>query len=317
MMACVLSLSGVLMTAHGASRSPDTVRAQALSDEARRLMVSGDYASACPKLSESQTLDPEWGTALSLASCYEKSGKLASAWETLHNAGGAGRKDHAAAIRKKAAVLEPKLSRLTITVSASTQVTGLEIRCAGEPVPVQQWGVAVPRDGGGYDLQATAPGKKTWSTHVDLKPSKHSLVVDVPPLEDERVPEATARGTVAAEKAPASATTETSAADSEKNPGQTQRVLGLVLGGTGIAGLGIGGILAIMAKSQMNAAQAEPNPAAHNDSVSALNTGNVATVVVGIGAAVAAAGAVVWLTAPTKSVTVGTSGSTLLVQGRF
>src|ERR1700730_12060632 len=117
MIARALYLSGVMMTAHGASKSPDSVRAQALSEEGRRLMAAGDYASACPKLSESAALDPGSGTALSLASCYEKSNKLASAWETLQRSAAAGRSDRVAAAKKKAAALEPRLSRMTIAVS--------------------------------------------------------------------------------------------------------------------------------------------------------------------------------------------------------
>jgi hypothetical protein len=322
MIARALYLSGLLMTAHGASKSPDGVRAQALAEEGRRLMAAGDYASACPKLSESAALDPGTGSALSLASCYEKSGKLASAWETLRNSVPAsGRSDRTTAAKKRAAALEARLSRLTIAVSPSTQVAGLEIRCAGEPVPAQTWGVAVPRDGGGYDVQATAPGKRRWATHVDLRPSKQSMVVDVPPLEDESPSQASTQPDATEhanehDKAPASATMETTAAGAE-HPGRTQRVLGLALGGAGIVGVGVGGVLALMAKSQMNAAQTEPNPAAHNDSVNAVGTGNVATIVMGIGAAVAVTGAVVWLAAPDKAVTVGTSGGTLLVRGRF
>jgi hypothetical protein len=309
-----LYVSGVLLAAHGANQNPDAVRAHALIDEGRRLMAAGDYANACPKFASSKGLDPAPSTDLALASCYEKAGKLASAWDAYRAAAaGGGAKGRAA--KKKAAAIESKLSRLTITVAPSAQVTGLEVHCQDERVQALQWGMAVPRDAGEYEIQATAPGKKTWSTRVELRANKQSLVVDVPPLEDAQ-PAPNAQTVASAEPAPADAVSENPSADGE-HPGRTQRVVGLIVGATGIVGVGVGGVVGLMAKSQMNAAQSETNPASHSDSLSALNTGNLATVIVGIGAAAAVAGAIVWFTAPDAPVTVGTSGSALLIGGRF
>src|SRR3982074_649570 len=135
-----LYVSGILLAAHGANQNPDAVRAQALVVEGRRLMAAGDYAAACPKFVSSKALDPAPGTAIPLASCYEKAGKLASAWDAFRGAAaGAGPKDRAAAAKKKAAALESKLSRLTINVPPSAQVSGLEIRCENERVQALQW----------------------------------------------------------------------------------------------------------------------------------------------------------------------------------
>jgi hypothetical protein len=94
-------------------------------------------------------------------------------------------------------------------------------------------------------------------------------------------------------------------------------VLGVSVAGAGLVGLGVGGVLGLLAKSQYGRAEGETGTPRHDDSVSAVGAGNVASVVFGVGAGVAAAGVVLWLTAPSASTTVGTSGNELFVHGTF
>jgi hypothetical protein len=49
--------------------------------------------------------------------------------------------------------------------------------------------------------------------------------------------------------------------------------------------------------------------------VSAVNTGNVATVVMGVGGLLALGGVVLWLTAPSPSAQVGANASEVFVTG--
>jgi hypothetical protein len=91
----------------------------------------------------------------------------------------------------------------------------------------------------------------------------------------------------------------------------------VVIGAVGIAGVGVGGVLGLSAKSDDDKAAGETGSARHTDSVSAVSAGNVATVVVAVSTAVAVAGVVLWLTAPRAATQVGTNGTEIVVRVRF
>src|SRR5258706_1569998 len=69
-----------------AAGQTDPVVARALFDEGRRLAGEGKYSQACPKLEESQKLDPGLGTLFGLADCLEHVGRTASAWSRFRDA---------------------------------------------------------------------------------------------------------------------------------------------------------------------------------------------------------------------------------------
>ena len=74
--ACSLWLATGVVGAQGAS---DKAAAEALFDQGVRLMKQNNFAEACPKLEESDRIDPAVGTLLYLGECYERVGKTASA----------------------------------------------------------------------------------------------------------------------------------------------------------------------------------------------------------------------------------------------
>jgi hypothetical protein len=114
-------------------------------------------------------------------------------------------------------------------------------------------------------------------------------------------------------------------------PGSTARALGLILGGVGVVTLAVGFGVAFDAKSKDDASKTESGAAQYNDSGSAVGEGNAATVVLGVGAAVAVTGVVLWLTAPRaktdgasassawpgRGLRVATDGRALILRGTF
>jgi hypothetical protein len=105
----------------------------------------------------------------------------------------------------------------------------------------------------------------------------------------------------------------------------TQKVLALVAGGLGIAGVGVGSAFGLVAMSKKNDAQnACPAACATPDGVDkwkdAESTGNVSTIAFVAGGVLAAAGVVLWLTAPSgdaASTGVGLTPRGVLLEGAW
>jgi serine/threonine-protein kinase len=320
----VLVFTLAVATTSGVARADglraDAPRAEALFEEARRLMASGDYLAACTKFADSQAIDPAPGTALNLAICYEKAGKLASAWAAFRTAQSAAQSarqtDRAKAAEKRAKALEPKLSHLTISVSPDAQVAGLEVRCDDEPVRQAEWQVNVPRDGGFHDITATAPGRKPWKTRIELAASEQSLSVDVPVLEPDvsSAPPPVAPITASTPTPADSGTVFANVSDAPKSNGKVQRIVGLSLGGAGVLAIGVGSFAGLTAHSKYDDATASCGPTttcpkgspafALRDS--AVTWATVSTITFVAGGALLAGGAVLYFTAPrTTGPTVG------------
>jgi hypothetical protein len=307
MLILLASLCGVTASATSRADTPgsegDKIAAQALFEDARRLVAAGTYAEACPKFAESQRIDPSPSTLLNLASCWEKAGRAATAWATYRQAqsaaSAAGRKDYVDAAERHARALAPTLAELTVTVGQP--VDGMQVRRDGIAMGAPEWGLSIPVDAGAHVVEATAVGHKPWSETVDVPHDGAQVTVSVPPLEA-LSPDATAPASLAAIAGlPPGASTE--ASPTAPPQGATQRTIGLVVGAVGVAGLGVSGVLAIVANSNhkdagpfcMNGACTEPGFSKEN---TARSDGDAATVAFVVGAAALVAGGVVWLSAP-------------------
>lgn len=291
--------------AHAQSAS-DQAAATALFKQGRDLMAAGKYAEACPKLAESQRLDPGAGTLLNLATCYEKNGQIASAWTTYQDAASAAQKageaDRVKAARAKVAQLEPTLPTLTIVVPAATDRPDLEIRRDGDLVGRAAWGAPIPIDPGPHPVDASAPGKTPWHGQAQIGGAGAKVSIEIPPLADASASPA-AGPPPPASPAPAPPAAPPAESTTPSNAGSTQRLIGLVSGGVGVAGIGVGSVFGVIAMSKNNSTAGHcngsvcdaPTIANLND---ARTDATVSTVSFIAGGVLLATGVVLYLTAP-------------------
>src|SRR5262245_52574072 len=154
------------------AQATDRALAEELFRQGHSLVEAQRYAEACPKFAQSQRLDPGTGTLLNLAACHQAQGKLASAWTeystviTLSQRDN--RPDRVAFAEERLKEIEPKLSRLTIELSAAADTPGLAIKLDGAVVGRPALGVAVPVDPGTHNVEASATGKQAWRATVDI-----------------------------------------------------------------------------------------------------------------------------------------------------
>ncbi len=313
---------GVLL-ALGASAAPavaqpspaDATLAESLFRDARKLMVEGRYAEACPKLQESQRLDPGGGTLLNLALCHAGEGKTATAWAELKEAQGAarrdGRSDREQVIQKSLAELEPRLSMVSVHVEDEARAAGVTVKLDGAPLGAAAWDTPFPVDPGPHNVEATAPGHQAFSNTFTLGPTHDRVTLTIPAL------------------------AEAASAPGVLPPGRgssRQKTAGYVVGSVGLAGLVVGGIFGVGAILQEKEARKTCSDTVCTDragfdaSKQAAQSATASNLAFGLGAAGVAVGVILVLTAkkPADKPAVGQlvpamgrEGGGLVWQGRF
>jgi len=179
------------------SSSAQKVAAEALFDDALKLMRAGKHAEACPKLEESQRLDPGIGTLLYLGECYENVGRTASAWasfrEAASRAGAEGQSERLKSATERASRLEPKLAYLTIQVAHEVRaINGLSVRLGQTVIGAELFGTATPVDPGSTRIEVGAPGYASFSATLTVEAgNRYEFNVPVLSQQPAAVPAAT------------------------------------------------------------------------------------------------------------------------------
>lgn len=287
--ALLVAQMSTAQTPGAAEASPDGAASAQPETEAERhfragkdLYDRGDYDAALVELKVSEDLEPTVRSIGLLAACYEKMGKLASAYRAYRvaadraRASADEREDFA---RDRALGLEPKLAG--ITLAAETPPPEMSATIDGAPVAVQSlWYV----DAGEHEVVAQAPGHVPFRAAINIEDGARQ-VVTIPPLalvETEATP-------IVIEKV-------------REAPSSTQAWVGWTGVGLGAVGLGLGGVftgIALDQKSSLEEDPACPDACTDAGAVDDYNTMRmVTTATLVAGSVFLAAGVTLLLTAP-------------------
>lgn len=299
--------AALVMSASATARADGLPDAEVLFRDGIQLLKAGKPAQACPKLAESQRLDPAVGTEFRLAECYETLGRLASAWAIFNDVAdksrAADRPDQEKKARARADALTPKLSTLTVNVpDAVARLSGLDVRRDDVSLGRASWGTPIPVDSGKHTVRVTAAKTRPWVREVEVQQAAENVAVTVSRLDE-------------AADAGGSPLVEPDAGGGKGSEGGgVARPLAFVAGGLALAGIGVGatfGLLALSKDSDWTQAtgdhcdrQLQCDPA-YTSSIEAIEQdrsrfATLSTIGLIAGGASAVGAVVLWLMAPSS-----------------
>jgi len=266
-------------------------KAEVLFAQGLRLMKSDHCRDAIPLFSKSNELDPAAATSANLATCYDRIGKIASAYLTYQSASREAILEGNTELQKSTdqamAALAPTLTRLR--VAPLGDVTDRTIRVNGAVVADLREPILL--DPGENFIEATAPGRVAWRRTLNATAEGALVVIEVPelrPLQTE--PALPLRSNI--KYAP---TAEQSGATTKVSPW-------ILLGaGVGVTSFAVSAGFALSAVSKHNASSEHCQGSfCTKEGIElreqALSRADVATWAFGLGLASAASIGVLWLT---------------------
>jgi len=333
--------------AGGRAAHAQSAEAEGLFNDGNKLMAEGQLAAACDAFEASNRIEPRAGTLIRLGECREQNHQLASAWsaykDALTRVKDPKKRSYATA---RAAALEPKISRLTVSVPADSRIDGLSITRDGKRLDPMLWNRALTLDGGDYVIAARAAGREEWHTTAHVAVEGARVAIDVPRLKEVAAPPPTPPVAVApvvpppaaAAPAPADASAARSAErDRGDEPPRPSRLTTRRKWAIGFAGAGAtlaltGAVFGALAHSRRDEAFQHCPPSstscvdadqANSLIAAAHRSATEANIVFGIAGAAAIGAVVLWLTgAPDtpSSMHVGVapgaaSGASLILEG--
>jgi hypothetical protein len=227
----------------GPVRAQQRAAAELLFEEGKKAMDQGDFTQACAKFEESNRLDAASGTTLNLANCEERRGRVASAWERYRAAvqllaDGDRRREFAQA---KVRQLEPLVPRLTI-VLASAAPPDTTVSRNGKPLTASL-GIPLPLDPGEYRVLVQAQGRRDAEYAVTLEEGELKGI-EVQPGEVVKPEEQKNLKPIVIV---------------QTDEGATERTLGYVFGGIGLASLAGTAVFGVLAYKNKQTLESDCN----------------------------------------------------------
>lgn len=250
----VRCLVALLLVSHAALAEE---RAELLAEssfaEGVKLMHADRCVDAIAKFQESQHLDPASGTALNLAYCQARLGRVATAWLTYRQAitlaQAQNKPEHERMARTEAEKLEPDLPRLTLRIPETSNVV-VTIELDGELLSPDLWSVPIPTDPGKHDVVVSVNHTLVWETTITVARRQHATL-EVPRAKLESTSTPAARETPAAGPPPQAGAVPVRVPLRDTEPHtrrDSTRTWALVLGGVGGAAVVTGVALFVSAR---------------------------------------------------------------------
>lgn len=290
------------------AQGKDPVAATELFTQGRDYLQQGDLDKACALFAESLRLDPAVGTALNLAECEQRRGRLAMAlrqWQQAINLAKATNDERLEVAMERHAALEPRVPKLTVRLEPGAP-DGVVVMREDVELGRASLGRALPVDPGRHVIVVTAPGHEDSRQTVLLREGEDKKVMV-------RVGEPT-KGSKPVAVKPARPV------ESERD-----RTLAYVLGGVGAAGLLAGTVTGVMLMNERKKVDEHCDDRDRCDAtgLAAADAGKklvpINTVAWVVGVAGLGAGAYFYFTAPPSdaSSVASPSGAYVQVRGTF
>ena len=327
---CCLILVGAFalsspVAAQGHYSEEDLVAARDLFQAGIALLDRGRYAEACAKFEASLQRVAGLGTRGKLAECYEKAGRIASAWrqyreiQDVANLSGDSLREQVAG--ERAAKLESRLPYLIIEARNKALEETITIEHNGGKVAPDKWNRRLPVDPGNHVVTVFVAGKRVWFKAVIARESAVSTITVPDPEVIGLGRPGDSSGSENRELGPRSSRHSPRSPESPELPelinGQPRsaqggpadagrsdlKLPGMILVGVGAASLVAGGLFSLRARSLWNDAEDDCTPSGSprlcdepgfSTSQRAHDNASYAGIAVGVGLAVAATGGVLW-----------------------